>query len=445
MKRLPLLILLILSLVLPFAAPVFADGNAASTGPAVTAESAILMDATTGTILCGKDIDARLYPASLTKILTAIVAIENLSPDDHVLIDDETVNTYTSWRDIKLSVGDTITVEQAMYLLLMESNNAIAVALAKTVAGSVSAFADMMNARAAELRCTDTHYVNPNGLHDEDHYTTVRDLATMTRYAMTLPLFVKASGCESYDFPKTKISAARELANTNWLLTGNHRLYVGNELRDVKYEGLISGKTGTTPEAGGCLMSAAKRDDTTLIAVCLRAGKSSDGYVDRFVDIIKYLDWGFERYHTVKAMNRDALLGVADVKRGSTLEVNVIAPSDLYITLPLSQGPESIAYKTELFGTLNAPVKAGETAGTYKLYAGDSLIGEYPCVTANDVPEGGFLSRFGIPDAKAYTIYRTAAVVCAALAGVALLGLLYTLIANGVPRNRTIFRKRSRY
>ncbi len=443
MKRLLLLILLILTLAFPFAAPCYADSGA--TGPTVTAQSAILMDATTGTILCGREIDARLYPASLTKIMTGILAVERLETDARVLIDDEVVNTYTGWRDIKLSVGDSLTVEQAIYLLLMESNNAIAVALAKTAAGSVEAFADLMNARAAELQCTDTHFVNPNGLHDDDHYTTARDLATMTRHALTLPLFVKAASCTEYDFPKMKISAARSLTNTNWLLTGGHRLYVGNDLRDVGYEGVICGKTGTTPEAGGCLMTAAARDDTTLIAVVLQAGKASDGYVSRYVDLIKYLDWGFERYHTVRAMNRDALLGTASVRRGSTLDVSVIAPSDQFVTLPLTQGPETISYETDLFGALQAPVKAGETAGTYKLYAGDLLIGEYPCVTANDVPEGGFLSRFGIPDAKAYRIYRTAGIVCAAVAGIAALGFLYTLIANGIPRNRTVFRRRSRY
>jgi len=445
MKRLSLLFLLILALVLSLAVPCFADAGEMATGPAVTASSAILMDATTGMILCGKDVDERMYPASLTKILTAIIAIETLDTDDLVIIDDEVVNTYTGWRDVKFSVGDTVTVEQAIYLLLMESNNAIAVALAKTVAGSVPAFAEIANARALELQCTDTHFVNPNGLHDDAHYTTARDLATMTRYALSLPLFVKASGCTAYDFPKTKITAARSLTNTNWLLTGGHRLYVGNELRDVLYDGVIAGKTGTTPEAGGCLMTAAKRDDTTLIAVVLEAGKSSDGYVSRFVDVIKYLDWGFDRYHTVKAMNRDALLGTASVTRGSTLEVNVIAPTDQFVTLPLSQGADSLTYQTELFGALPAPVKAGETAGTYRLYADDTLIGEYPCVTANDVPEGGILSRFGIPDAKAYRIFRTAGIVCAAVAAVAFLGLAYSLIANGIPRNRSVFRKRSRF
>ena len=442
MKRLLLAILLILTMVLPLAAPVYAD--TAATGPTVTAQSAILMDATTGTILCGKDIDARMYPASLTKILTAILVIERLDMDSRVIIDDEVVNTYTSWSDVKLSVGDVVTVEQALYLLLMESNNAIAVALAKTVAGSVEAFADLMNARAAELQCSDTHFVTPNGLHNEDHYTTARDLATMTRYALTLPLFVKASGCTAYDFPKTKITSARSLTNTNWLLTGNHKLYVGNDLRDVGYDGVISGKTGTTPEAGGCLMTAAKRDDTTLIAVVLQAGKSSDGYVSRYVDLIKYLDWGFERYYTVKAMNADALLGTAPVKRGSTLEVDVIAPEDRFVTLPTTQSSDSISYKTELFGVLQAPVKAGETAGTYKLYAGDTLIGEYPCVTAKDVPEGGFLSRFGIPDARAYKIYRTVAFVFAGLAAASVIGALIVLIRGG-RRPRRVFRSRSRF
>ena len=445
MKRTLPILLLIAMLFCSAVLPCYADGTETATGPAVTAEASILMDATTGTILCGKKVDERMYPASLTKILTAIVAIELLSPDDLVIIDDEVVQTTTSWRDVKLSVGDTVTVEQAIYLLLMESNNAIAVALAKTVAGSVPAFAEMMNARAVELHCTDTHFVTPNGLHDANHYTTVRDLATLTKHALTLPLFVEAAGRDTYAFPKTKITAAHDLVNTNWLLTGDHKLYVGNELRSVLYDGIVCGKTGTTPEAGGCLMNVAKRDDTTLIAVVLNAGKSSDGYVDRFVDCIKILDWGFAGYHTLKAMNMDALLGVAEVKRGSTLEVDIIAPTDQYVTLPVTIEANDLRYRTELFGPLQAPVQAGITAGTYKIYAGDRLIGEYPCVTARDVPKGGFLSRFGIPDAKAYRIYRTVAIVFASLAGLAAAGAVYTLVRGDSRRPRRIFRRRSRF
>ncbi len=445
MKRFLLLFSLILALVFLPVSACFADTGSMATGPSVTAGAAILMDATTGTILCGKDVDARMYPASLTKIMTAILVIERLEMDSRVIIDDEVVNTYIGGSDIHLTTSDSLTVEQALYLLMMESNNAIAVALAKTVSGSVEAFADLMNARAAELQCADTHFVNPHGLHDDNHYTTVRDLATMTRHALTLPLFVKAGGSTAYDFPKLKRESARSLKNTNWLLTSSQQLYVGNEKRPVKYEGVICGKTGTTNEAGGCLMSAGERDETTLIVVVLNAGKKSEGYLTRYVDCIKYLDWGFERFHTVKAMNRDALLGTTSVKRGSTLDVSVIAPSDQYITLPLTQDSGSITYRTKLFETLQAPVKAGETAGTYELYADNTLIGEYPCVTANDVPEGGILSRFGIPDAEAYRIFRTSGIVLACLAGAAFLGFLYTLLANGVPRNRAVFRKRSRF
>lgn len=445
MKRKLLALLFILTLVAGMFTPSFADSSF-GTGPSISGEASILMDASTGSILCGKNVDQKMFPASLTKIMTAILAIENLSLDARVLIDDEVVNTTTSWRDVKLSVGDTVTVEQAIYLLLMESNNAIAVALAKTVAGSTEAFAQMMNERASALSCSDTHFVTPNGLHDENHYTTAHDLAIMTRYALSLPLFVKAAGCDDYDFPKTALTAARNLTNTNWLLNGyDHKLYVKNELRTVAYDGLLCGKTGTTDEAGGCLMGVAKKDDTTLIAITLKAGKSSDGYVDRYVDCIVYFDWGFANYHTVKAMNENALLGQIDVKRGSTLAVDVIAPSDQYVTMKTGQDASDITYSADLFGTLQAPVKAGETAGTYKLYANDSLVGEYPCVTANDVPRGGFLSRFGIPDAKAFRIYRTVSYVFGALALFCLVCLIITIAEGGLRRPHKTFRRRSRY
>lgn len=175
-------------------------------GDAVQADSAIVMDADTGAVLYAKDIDQELYPASITKIMTALLALENGNLDDVVTFSEYAVYSieYGS-SHLGLTEGEELTLEQCLYGILLASANEISNAVAEHIGGDVETFADMMNQRAEELGCTHTHFVNPHGLHDENHYTTAHDMALIMQEALKNPKFCEIIGTEEYFFPETNL------------------------------------------------------------------------------------------------------------------------------------------------------------------------------------------------------------------------------------------------
>lgn len=253
--------------------------------PEISNASGILMEASTGQILFDKDMDEIRYPASTTKILTALLILENI-PDlnkkitftDVILPDLEPGNS-----TINAQVGEELTVEQCLYAILLPSANEVCTQMAVSVAGSVSGFTAMMNQRAAELGCKNTHFTNANGLPDPNHYTTAHDLALILAEAVKNEAFCKIAGAASYTIPPTNMTPSpRELTNHNELLTDG----------SFHYEGAIAGKTGHTEAARNTLVTAAKRDDLTLVCVVMR----SEGN-ERFVDTASLFDYGFDNFH----------------------------------------------------------------------------------------------------------------------------------------------------
>lgn len=434
-------LLLILTMVLAMPASAFADNKTGFAAgevpyPDIEGSSGILIDAVTGEILWEKNIHEPHYPASTTKIITAILAIENLDFNDLLPVDRETA--FTGGSRIYLIEGEEITVGEAMYGMMLESANDVAVALAKKMGGDVAGFAEMMNKRAKELGALNTNFVNPNGLHHKDHVSTAYDLAQFAKYAYTLDTFMEYCGTYRHTIPATNKQETRYMYNTNRLLYDTStKAYVNGVRRTMKYDGILGMKTGWTTEARGCLVSCAEKNGTTLIAVTMNS--SSNG---RFTDCIALMDWGFDNYQTTTVLNGGAPLGTVPVKKGSVLSVNVEASTSALATLKLSQDLGDITMETTLFESLPAPVKAGETAGTVKLYLGDKLLGEYMVVTSEDVPEGGILSNFGIDDATASKIWRTISYV---FAGFALVCCLIALYLHLVGDSSPFTRSRRRY
>jgi len=290
------------------------------------------------------------------------------------------------------------------------SANDGAVALAKAIAGSVEEFVKLMNKKAAEIGCTGTNFVNPNGLHDDNHYTTARDLAKIAMYCMQNETFRDIVSTASYTLPKTNLSEERVVENTNWLLndqSDDHMVYAGGVKRYCKYDGCIGIKTGQTAKAGSCLVAAAKRDNTTILAVCLH---STNPY-ERFADAIVLLDLGFETYKTVTAMQGGQLLGEVKVKKGSVKKVEVVASRDIYSTLKASESNDIITTSVILEEKVKAPVYVGQKLGTVEVYKDGQLVQTYDAVAKDNVPEGGFLSNFGIEDATAAKIFLTIKIV----------------------------------
>ena len=247
--------------------------------PTVQSEGAVLLNANTGEILFEKNGNTRFYPASITKLMTALLTVENCSLSDTVTFSKTaTTNLESGAGTLNLTEGDQLTVEQCLYGLLLKSANEIANGLAEHISGSVSSFADKMNARAKELGCTDTHFANPNGLNNTEHYTTPRDMAIIARAAFQNPTVAKVASTLSYEFPATKKASARTI-------TMGHKMLYPNDSR--YYDGIVAGKTGYTSKAGNTLATCAERDGLRLIAIIMKSSQT------HYEDTKALLDYGF--------------------------------------------------------------------------------------------------------------------------------------------------------
>jgi len=241
--------------------------------PSTSAASAVLYDATSEQFLALSSPDVRRPMASTTKIMTALVVLEKCTLSEYVTVASEAVGVEGS--SIYLFAGEQITVETLLYGLLLSSANDAAAALAIHTAGSIAAFADLMNERAAAMGLSDTHFANPHGLHDEAHYTTARELALIAAEAMKNEVFSKIVATKRYSAPQIGTDACRLFLNHNRLLRS--------------YEDAVGVKTGYTRAGGRCLVSAARRDGLCLIAVSLNDGND-------WRDHAALLDWGFAEY-----------------------------------------------------------------------------------------------------------------------------------------------------
>ena len=309
----------------------------------VSAKGAVLMEADSGDIIFGQNENARLPMASTTKIMTALVALESLPVDTEVKITSRSVGVEGS--SIYLCEGEILTLEQLLYALMLESANDAATAIAIAVSGSVEAFAEKMNTKAASLGLTDTHFVNPHGLDAEEHYTTAFELALVTRAALQNPLFREISATERKTIPLRGEEGVRLLLNHNKLLTS--------------YEGCIGGKTGYTKKTGRCLVSAAEREGVTLIAVTLSAP-------DDWRDHTAMLDYGFGTYETIPLCDVGFFSAPLWLISGAQEYVMVENNEALSATLRVDHG--DILCVVELPRFEFAPITAGQTVGYLRFF-----------------------------------------------------------------------------
>lgn len=252
-------------------------------GPQVQAESAVLMDVDYGVCLYEKNMRQKQYPASITKIMTALLTIENANLSDVVTFSENAVyGIEPESSHIGIDVGEQLTVEQCLYGLMLASANEVAMGLAEHVAGSVEAFVDMMNQRAAQLGCEDTHFVNPHGLHDENHYVTAYDMALIAREAYHNQTFLNIVTTVYYEIPPTNMEE-----ETRYLL--NHQKLLSDD--EWYYTGCRGGKTGYTDQALNTLVTFAKKENRILVCVNLK----TDG-TPIYSDTTALLDYGFDNF-----------------------------------------------------------------------------------------------------------------------------------------------------
>ena len=254
--------------------------------PTISAEAGILYDVTNGRVLFEKNADEKLAPASTTKLMTALLVLEKANLDGKVTFSKTAVTNLESGAvKIGLVEGDQVSVKDSLYALLLKSANEVANGLAEHVSGSISAFAELMNARAAELGCTNTHFVNPNGLNSDQQYTTCRDMAKIAAAAFANKTLCEIDSTLSYKFPATKAAAARTI-------TPGHKMLYPNDSR--YYAGIVGGKTGYTSKAGNTLVTCVEKDGVRMVAVILKS-KST-----HYADTKKMLDYGYQYVNTEK-------------------------------------------------------------------------------------------------------------------------------------------------
>lgn len=299
--------------------------------PEIQADSGILMDSDTGAVLYEKNINQPYYPASITKILTALIVIEQCDLDETVVFSHDAVyNVESGSSNAGLDEGDQLTVRDCLYALLLSSANESANALAEHVSGSREAFAQLMNEKAASLGCTGSHFANPSGLNDENHYTTAHDMALITQAAIHNPVFVEICGSWSYRLPPTKHYPASEFPNGR-LITSHHQMLNPNNA--AYYPGAFCGKTGYTSLAGNTLVTCAQRNDMTLIAVVL------NGHLTHYEDTRTMFNFGFDSFQSLEIRSYEtrvqALANNLSIAGMTSLdEISLSVPAGSRITLP---------------------------------------------------------------------------------------------------------------
>lgn len=296
-------------------------------GPAVGAEGAILMDADSGAVLYGKNIHEKLYPASTTKVMTALLTYENLSLDDTVTFSETAVHSIT-WdsSNIGLDAGEALSVREALYGLMVGSANEVASGLAERMGGSIENFAGMMNRRAKELGCTDTNFVNANGLFDANHYTSVYDMALISAEVFKHEELAQICNTESYHFTPTSTQP------DDFTITNKHQLINGT----IEYEGILGGKTGYTADARQTLVTCAQRDGKRLICVVFKEESPA-----QFEDTVALFDYGFNNFQKFRISDNErnySVLNPGFMSKGNDVFGNHSLPYTLagngYVCIP---------------------------------------------------------------------------------------------------------------
>ena len=268
-------------------------------------ESGILIDAKTGKILYEKNIHERKYPASTTKMLTAIIAIENCNLNDTATASYNAVNSIEKgYTKADIQVGETFTIEQLLNVLMLQSANEAANIIAEHISGSVSKFAKVMNQKAKEIGCVDSNFVNANGVHDENHYSSAYDLALIAKYSMQNDTFRRIVTQKECSLPHTEFWTDEQVAehgernfkNSNNLLMPESKYY---------YPYAISIKAGFTTPAKNCLVTGCNRDGFEMISVVLHAENTEDGSSARYVDTINLFEYGYNNFVKNQVIQED--------------------------------------------------------------------------------------------------------------------------------------------
>jgi len=369
----------IISLLLSLCFTVSAAGNSYTVGtdvsvsgsPVISAPAAVLMDAKSGAIIYSKDMSSAYYPASITKIMTALLAIENSNNnfDQRVTFSSNAVNSVPLGDSyIAMHEDESLSLEECLMGLMLASANEVANALGEHFATTTEDFAVLMNKRAAELGAVNTHFANPNGSHNEDHYTTALDMAYIMREAVKQPKFIEVISTKSLKLPPTlKQPEERPLNNSHKMIQPNHTYY---------QDYIVGGKTGFTDQAGNTLVTYAEKDGMALIAVILNNVSSVASYEDTQT----LFEYGFGMYKDMSIFNAAEFrekINIIESKENETIDlgiVNIYAKDSVTLHLPSSISFSDIKKELDMPYQLEPPVQKDQKVGSLKLvYMGNEL------------------------------------------------------------------------
>ena len=343
--------------------------HATTTVPSIDSETAVLIDGSTGQILYEKDANKLMYPASITKLMTALLAIESLDPEDTLIISKEAIESvdYSSSR-IGLYPEEELTVNDALHGLLLMSANEAANALAEKTSKSIDAFVDSMNTRAQEIGALNTHFTNPHGLFEETHQTTAYDMAIITQELIKHPYFLDIMQDSTYEIPVTNKS------NETRLLYQQHKMLNSKNDLTVYRDDVIAGKVGYTSQSKNTLVTVAREGNRTLIAVVMRAEGPS-----LYPDTAKLLDYGFNEFKQINLPSSSFTHKQAIHDNGIEIgRMDLTLANDLQLCIPTDSEPEYLVYSLELPSQPKTNLSTHDLFGTAILSIGSLELTSLP-------------------------------------------------------------------
>lgn len=359
----------------------------------IDSPAGILMDLSTGKVLYEKNMNEKKYPASLTKVLTAIVVLENCQLDELATVSYNAVMSLSSgYVTANLQMGEELTVEQLLYVLMVGSSNDAAIVLAEHISGSQEEFANLMNKKAEEIGCLNSHFVNPNGVHNKDHYSTAYDLALIAKYAMQNEEFRKLVSTTSYKLPAT----AKYEREDRLFTTTNSLLIVNNNGRaDNYYYKYATGiKTGFTTPAGNCLIASSNKDGFELLTVVLGSGQNSEGLSQRYLDTISMFNHGYANYFMREVAKQGSVVQTTVISNATrdTKKLDLVLSNDITVLVKKEDKNTALLPEVILNENLKAPIKQGEIVGKVK-YKVDEITYEADLLANSDVKPSRFLIK----------------------------------------------------
>ena len=386
-----LVLLLLTSTLSPIALAAEGDADAEPDSiPEITvdAKAALLIDPTTDEILYELNIHEELYPASLTKIMTALLTLEAIERGDLAL--DQVLTASAAAVDLpydassaNLLEGEQLTVEQLLYCILVVSAADACNVLAEAVSGSIDAFVELMNQRAAQLGCEDTHFVNAHGYHDDRHYSTAWDLYLITRAAREYETFNTIVATGRFEVPATNLSDRRVYYTTNYLLNGYRNA-------DYVYSAANGIKTGNHSNAGYCLIASAAKNGRSLLSVVLGAERvelETGGYrVMSFYETIRLFDWGFDNFTRRTILETSEPVAELEVALSSVDHITLQPAYEVERLLPNNLSAEDLQREPTFYSdVVDAPISEGDVLGEITLRYGDTVYATVPLLASNSV------------------------------------------------------------